>query len=303
MHFATLSAAAKHEAAVIGAKHCHLFRGHSNPTEAWRAWSEDVETWRLTNGPDPEFRRLGRGATPGFQLVKRGRKLAHEHGRAPELKLFRQVLCEPRLDERTRQCTWARLEGRCELRNAALQDLAACPPVQSPMLVACRDALHKQIKDGLAREQETALRVWRHRMLHHDDHRRALFRWMNTDEQGDRLSSLKLAEGSVLFDEASIDAALQTAWNPVRRRRPDWPEPDFAAFLRKHADVLPVGRFGYQPLTMMDLELGLAALNGRAAPGLDGRRPNEIGQLPVDLLQLPLLILQHAENTGQWAVA
>ena len=148
LHFSSLPPCAQHEAAVIGARHSHRFRQHRNPTLAWAAWSADVEAWWPQCRPSPDVRRLGRGSPPTFKLAPRGRKLAREYGRSPELKLFRQIsaLCEPNLNQDTRVQTWAKLAGRCDLRDTCLRELEERPPPSPPLLLECKDALRRRIK-------------------------------------------------------------------------------------------------------------------------------------------------------------
>ena len=56
----------------------------------------------------------------------------------------------------------------------------------------------------------------------------------------------------------------------------------------------------HEVLTMDQLAAGLAGLNGKSAPGMDGWRPGALGQLPKSLLLVPLAFLQISESAGRW---
>ena len=71
-------------------------------------------------------------------------------------------------------------------------------------------------------------------------------------------------------------------------REGQWPQGQIGMpFHAKHGHLIPQGLMEWNPLTMMDLELGIQTMNKEAAGGLDGWAPGELALLPACLLHLP----------------
>jgi hypothetical protein len=143
------------------------------------------------------------------------------------------------------------------------------------------------------------LEAWRRKLQIHDPHGKHMYKWLNLDDQGQRISFLE-HKGKMVTNEAFLDVLLKREWAEVHRRRPAHPEPDADRFCGLFLKEDPSSEFLVEDINLGRLEVALGMMNGAAAGGLDGWRPSELQELPQGFLLLPLAIIQHAERTGEW---
>ena len=206
------------------------FLQNTDPDGAWLSWSHAVEQWWHKWRPTEGQPRVGRGRYPTFRWVKPA--AAHSTAVLPaSLSLLRRVnaLRHPGMAEGTRQATWERLAARLAPMGL-LPAGTPLPDSASSLLGALYASLRRRVRCEQHTIQAAALNSWRERMNSSQDRRKGLFRWMKTEEQGERLSCMQLGEDRISSVER-MDAVLQDTWGAVHRRRPEAPEPCFAAFL------------------------------------------------------------------------
>jgi hypothetical protein len=300
------------EAQALGRVLVQEFHTHWNPSKAWKDWSAVVESWvwskmRLTKHKKDRWRG-GRGFLPVFKMQKR----KHSHTRLwqPEaLRPLRRAMALTVLLDHyqewngTAQRLWDLLLSTPMVVDMLrpvwphCMDNTVAPP--SRIVQQLKWTLQSRVSEEKAAFHRRCLEAWRRKLQIHDPHGKHMYKWLNLEDQGQRICFLE-EKGRMVTDEAILDVLLKREWAEVHRRRPTHPEPDTDTFCKLFLKEEASHEFLVEDINLGRLEVALGMMNGAAAGGLDGWRPAELQELPQGFLLLPLALIQHAERTGEW---